>query len=116
MATTPDQREYYRGYQRGRNRMLGYASKAFALAKLFRAQAAEARRALLGKDNWTARECRTCERWTRGQPGNCKWGICSADFRAEAGEPSMWVDGGRQAICTHQDFGCCNHLAGNPLR
>lgn len=111
--TVTEQREYSRGYQRGTRRSHDYASFAFRMAKLFRKQASDLRLALLGKDNWTARECRTCERWSRGC-ATCKWGICSADFLAEAGEPMMWTEGGQ--ITTHEDFGCCNHLASNPLR
>lgn len=112
MARTEDQkREYSRGYQRGRFRAHDFAAFAFRMAKLYREQAAALRLVMLGKDNWTARECQTCDRWTRGTPGNCKWGICSADFLAEVGEPMMWIDGdtGGQ-FCTHEDFGCCNHL------
>lgn len=109
-----EKKEYSRGYQRGRARAYDYVAEAFRIARAFREQAATQRRALLGGDNWTARECHSCERWTRGTPGCCKWGICSADFLAEVGEPKMWTDGGQ--IVTHENFGCCNHLNGNPLR
>lgn len=110
-----EKREYSRGYQRGRMRSRAFADFAFRIARAYRKQAIEQRRSFLGKDNWTARECQTCERWNRGGLG-AKWGECSAAFVAAAGEPFMWTDEPKSKILTHEDFGCCNHLKDNPLR
>ncbi len=110
--TRAEQLEYSRGYRRGRNRVSDFASRAFRIARTYREQAAALRRVMWGKDNWTSRECQSCERWTRGGP-TCKWGVCSAKFLYEVGEPMMHAD---SEITTSETFVCCNHLAGNPLR
>lgn len=115
MKTEAEKREYQRGYNRGRARVAGYASRAFRIAERFRNMMRAAERAALGRDNWRSRECQNCERWTRGGDGkpNYKWGICRADFMSEVGE--SWM-GAVSQISTHEGFGCVSHLDSNPLR
>lgn len=115
MKTDAEKREYHRGYSRGRDRVSGYARRAFRIAERFREMMRATERAALGRDNWRSRECQSCERWTRGGDGrsNYKWGTCRANFMPDVGEPWMGSD---SQISTHEGFGCVSHLDGNPLR
>src|SRR5262245_58867816 len=106
--STLEKQEYSRGYRRGTGRMRYYANLAFAIAKDYRKKLLVLQSEKFGRDNWLSRECQTCERWTRGGPGQVMWGRSSAHFLAEAGEPGMWTEGA--TIFTHENFGCCSHL------
>lgn len=110
-----EKKGYKRGYQRGVARMENYVARAFRFAKAYRSTLRATQAEKFGRDNWLSRECRTCERWKRGEPGDVRWGLCGRDFLAVVGEPSMWAPESGE-IYTHENFGCCNHLSNNPMR
>lgn len=90
--------DYSRGYYRGAAKLYRRIEKVLLLAKRYRS---------MSQNPLSERLCAGCAHWTRGQPGNCKWGQCDRDFEFSAGEGRMWTDDS-SAIITTEDFGCNN--------
>lgn len=95
--TAEAKRAYVNGYQRAMARMRSRVEDVLKIARGYR-------------DSRTipAANCVKCSRWTRGGP-QCVWGYCSASFEYGV-EPRMFAEGGRERICTTENFYCPNWI------
>jgi hypothetical protein len=96
---------YRRGYSAGCRKAHGYLARIMAAAKSWRDKAHR---------GYGDARCDRCEFWTRGHPGQVKWGTCYQPWEVAGGDLGRaWGDrphgdASSGAVTSHENFACVN--------